>query len=43
MAIMPKICFEITEGRGDEFKTYQEALCSIMSEDPPGVIGYPVD
>ncbi len=43
MAIMLKIRWDITEGREDEFRTNQEKLCSVMSEDHPGVICYHVD
>ena len=43
MAIMLKIRWDITEGREDEFRTNQGKLCSVMSEDHPGVICYHVD
>jgi quinol monooxygenase YgiN len=42
MAFMPKIRWDIKEGKVAEFKPNQKALCKVMLEHP-GVICYHVD
>ena len=42
MAFMLKIRWDIKMGRGEDFRTNQEALCTVMLEHP-GVICYHVD
>ncbi len=43
MLIMLKIRWDIKEGREDDFKANQRALCAVMGDDHPGVICYHVD
>jgi len=43
MAIMLKIRWDIKEGREDDFRANQQALCAVMSDDHPGVICYHAD
>ncbi len=42
MAFMLKIRWDIKMGRGEDFRTNQEALCTVMLEHP-GVICYHAD
>ena len=43
MSIMLKIRWDIKEGREDDFKANQRALCAVMGDDHPGVICYHAD
>jgi hypothetical protein len=43
MPFLLKIQWDLKEGREADFRTNQEALCKVMSDDHPGVICYHVD